>query len=62
MFNSTRTGLDEVKKLQLAAEFLDYRDPVWPAHPRQEVGGEGVGDKGGVIESEERLRTFFPFA
>ena len=59
MFNSTRTGLDEVKKLQLAAEFLDYRDPVRPAHPHQEVEGEGVGDKGGVIETEERLRTFF---
>ena len=45
MFNSTRTGLDEVKKLQLAAEFLDYRDPVRPAHPHQKVEGEGVGDK-----------------
>ena len=28
MFKSTRTCLDEVKKLQLAAEFLVYRDPV----------------------------------
>ena len=45
MFNSTRTGLDEVKKLQLVAEFLDYRDQVRPAHPHQKVEGEGVGDK-----------------
>ena len=37
--------LDEVKKLQLRAEFLDYRDPVRPTHPHQEVEGEGVGDK-----------------
>ena len=45
MFKSTRTCLDEVKKLQLVAEFLDYRDPVRPAHPHQKVEGEGVGDK-----------------